>query len=297
MMRQRSIFFLLIWLIAKTVYPQEKHRELIVSTPQELPDSLGLEAQALLVIVSEVPGLQFESTRQILKTEQRSNNEWQLVVEPDRQILTFRAPGCLPAQTEVLFFKAKHTYRLTVSYARPLPGALLIKTKPDSASLSLNGALLDAKTPYRFDGMPPGRYYVQVTKDGHYPVEKELIVESNQVTEWEVELTQTAVRVQIQVEKKLQDITMLINGEEKGKAPGVIYLEPGSYNLRLKKQGYQPYEKVIDVPSDSAEIRLLIKLQSTKTLPVRIAGALAWYIKASLLASVVTVIVVAILVA
>jgi hypothetical protein len=156
-----------------------------------------------------------------------------------------------------------------VSYARPLPGALLIKTKPDSANLRLNGALLDAKTPYRIDNMPPGRYYVQVTKDGHHPLEKELVVESNRVTEWEVELTQTAVRVRIEIEKKVQDVDMLINGEERGTAPGVIYLEPGSYHVRLKKPGYRLYEKVIEVPPDSVEMRLSAKLESAKTLPAR----------------------------
>jgi len=287
-MRLRGIFFLLVLLIAKIVYSQEKHRELIISALQELPDSLGSEVQAILVIVSEVPGLQFESTRQIFKVEQHRGQEWQLVVEADRQILTFRADGCLPAQTASLFFKAKHTYRLTVSHARPLPGALLITTKPDSANLRFNGALLDAKTPYRIDGVPPGRYYVQVTKDGHHSVEKELAVESNHVTEWEVNLTQTAVRVQIEVEKKVQDVGILINSEEKGAAPGVIYLEPGSYHLRLKKPGYQLYERVIEVPPDSTEIKLSAKLEPTKN-PV--ARAVLWYVKYSVLSTVVATVV------
>jgi len=267
-MRIRFLFFFVVFFVCEEVVSQEKYGELSISAPQELPDSIGIAGQTILVIASEVPELQFESTRQIFKTEQRRDHEWLLVIEPDRQMLTLQAPGYLPLQTEVMFFKAKHTYQLTVSRAKPRPGALWIKTKPDSANLRLNGALLDAKTPHRLDGVPPGRYYVQVTLDGHYSVEKELIVESNRVTDWEVALTQTTVRVQIDFNvynKKLQDVSVLINNEEKGKAPGAIFLEPGSYKLMLKKKGYRNYEQVIVVEPDSAEIRLVMNLESTKS--------------------------------
>jgi len=297
MKRSHVLAFFLALLVGKTVDAQEKYGELIVNAPQELPDSTSMEERAVLLIVTEVPNLQFESTLAIFKQEQRSRNEWRLLVEPDGQILTFRAPDCQPVQTERMFFAAQRTYRLTVSRAKPLTGALLIKTKPEGANLYVNGALLDVKTPYRLDGVLPGRYYVQVAMDGHHSIEKELAVESNEVTEWEIELTQNAVRVQFEIEKNLQEVSILIDGAEKGLAPGAIYLEPGLYKLMLKKQGYQNFEQVIAVPPDSAEMRLLLKLESPKNPLVQIADATAVFGKIVLIAgAVVSVIAIVVLV-
>jgi len=281
----------LCFLMSAPVLSQEKHGELYLSQPEELADSVKNAERPVLFIVSEVPDLEFESTRQIFETTRLGAGEWQLAIEPGRQIFTIRARGYLPAKTDVMFLKANRAYRLKVSEVRPLPGALLIKTVPDSANLHFNGALLDAKTPYRFEEIPPGRYYVQVTKEGYHPVEKALVVESNQVTEWETELTQTAVRVQIKIEDKVQDAGIFINGEAKGMAPGVIFLEPGSYKLMLKKDGYANLEKVIEIPPDSSAIQFAAKLESAKTPIEKIGKGLSRIIFASLLAGVIIVVV------
>jgi hypothetical protein len=263
-MKLQYICFIGFWILSRAAGAQEKSGELTISARQELPDSLGLETQAVLVIISEVPGLQFESNMQYIKAERRGSNEWQLVLEPDKHILTFRAPGCLPANTESMDYKAKHTYRMTVSRANPLPGALLIKTKPDSASVHIDGAPIDAKTPCRLDEMSPGRYYVQVIKEGHRPAARFLVVESNAVTSWEIELTQTAVRVRIDLENDSLDARIFIDGEAKGRTPGDVYLQPGIYKLMLTKDSYKTFEKVIEIPPDSANVRILAKLESAK---------------------------------
>jgi hypothetical protein len=209
---------------------------------------------------TEAPDQQFEITVRIFEVPPVSESEWLVFVEPGRQIITVRASGYLPVKTDRINLQAKRAYRIKVSQIRPIPGVLSIATIPDSANLRINGAPIDAVTPYRIEEAPPGSYYVQISKQGYRPAEKTLIVESNKVTEWEVELVQTAVRVQIDIEEDLQDVWIIIDGEAVGVAPGAIYLEPGNYQLQLQKPGYKHDEKVIEVTLDQREITLLEKL-------------------------------------
>jgi len=79
-MKLRSVFILLGFLAGETVLGQEKYGELTVSAPESLTVVVRNETQSALIVVSEVPDLQFESTRQIFETKQRGASEWQLAM-------------------------------------------------------------------------------------------------------------------------------------------------------------------------------------------------------------------------
>ena len=242
--------------VSITLFAQEKLGELAVSEPELLNQVVRSLDRAVLQIVSEVLDLQFESTRQILEVRQLGASEWQVFVEPGRQIFTIRASGYQPIDTKVMTLQAKRAYGLKVSQVKPIPGTLVVITTPDSASLRINGAPIGTMTPFTNDEALPGDYYVQIDKPGYRPVGKTLNVESSKVTTWEVELIQTAVRVQINLENDLDEVGILIDDEAVGVAPGFIYLEPGSYRLILQKEKYTYFEKVIDIVLGEEEIVL-----------------------------------------
>jgi hypothetical protein len=263
-MKLRLVFILLGLLAGETVFSQEKYGELTVSPVEELTTVVRNDTQAVLIIISEVPDLQVESTRQIFETRQRGASEWQLLVEPDSQSFTIQAPSYLPVKTGMMHFQAKRAYRLKVSQVKPSPGTLIIKTKPEGASVRLNGAPLAAKTPYHLEETLPASYYVQIEKAGYLPKDTTLIVESAKVTFWETPLIQTAVRVRIDIQNQnLREVGILINGEAKGIAPGTIYLAPGQYKLMLHKERYRYKEKLITITLGQEEIRLSEKLTTT----------------------------------
>ncbi len=256
-----SIFLLFTGLL----YGQQKLGELAVSQPEEKRVIVRSPDRTALMVVSEVADLKFESTRTIHATRPRGASEWHLLVEPGRQIITIRAPGYQPVKTGVINLQAKRGYSLKVSQVRAIPGTLVITTEPEEAEIRLNGAKIDAKTPYRLVGALPGDFNVEVQKQGYRPAFKKLIVTSDQLTEWNVELTQTAVRVQIELKnKELKEVGILINGEPMGLAPGAIYLEPGSHQLALQKPGYRLFEKVVNIEFGPEEIRLSEKLVPLK---------------------------------
>lgn len=246
----RITFVLLssILLFSQILFSQDKLGELAVGEPEEKKIVVRSPDRAALVIVSEVADLEFESTRLIHEVRPRGASEWNLLVEPGRQIITVRAPGYQPVKTEVINLQAKRAYSLKITQVKAIPGKLIINTDPPDAEILINGAKIEAKTPFVLEEALPGRFNIEVMKEGYRSAFKGMDVKSNDVTQWDVELTQTAVKVQIELEnKEVREVGILINGEPKGVAPGAIYLEPGTYQLVLQKPGYKFPEKVIEV--------------------------------------------------
>lgn len=255
-----AVLFLGVYLLPGMLIAQDKLGELAVSEPEEKKIVVRSPDRAALVIVSEVADLSFESTRVIHDVRPRGASEWNLIVEPGRQIITIRAPGYQPVKTEVINLQAKRAYSLKITQVRAIPGKLLINTDPPDAEILINGAKIEAKTPFVLEEALPGRFNIEVIKEGYRSAFKSMEVASNQVTQWDVELTQTAVRVMIELEnKEVREVGILINGAPMGVAPGAIYLEPGTYQLVLQKPGFKFPEKVIEIDFGD-EIRLSEKL-------------------------------------
>ena len=178
-MRSSFIISLMCSLVCSQVFGQGN--QLTVSEPEELTIVVRSENQAGLSIVSDVPGLEFESTRRIFNVRQINPNQWQLLVEPGRQMLTIRASGYLPVTTRMAFLQAQRVYRLRVSQIEAW-GTLIINTFPSGAGLRINGVLVGDRTPYQQD-VAPGTYRVEITKEGYRSVERMFIVESNRDTQ------------------------------------------------------------------------------------------------------------------
>jgi hypothetical protein len=252
---------LLLLLFCGILHGQDKLGELAVSPPEEKKIVVRSPDHSALIVVSEVADLQFESTRLIEKVIPRGASEWQLLLEPGRQIITVRAPGYQPVQTGVINLQAKRAYSLKVTQVKAIPGTLFITSEPDSAEILLNGVKIAGKTPFRLEQVLPGRMNIEVEKEGYRSALKTLEVKSQEVTEWHVELTQTAVKVHIELEnKQVKDVGVVLDGEPRGLAPGAILLEPGTYQLVLQKPGYRFPEKVIEVNFGPEEITLSEKL-------------------------------------
>ena len=61
-------------------------------------------------------------------------------------------------------------------------GILYINSRPQGASIFVNGKKHDSPTPAQIEELKPGTYNVEVRRDGYYPWEQELMVRPNMVT-------------------------------------------------------------------------------------------------------------------
>ena len=267
-MQTRRIITLLFCLLSSAVFAQEKLGEFSLSGLEDDKATIvKYENQAIITIGSEVPSLKFESNlNSILEERQSDPSTWVLIVKPGRQILTIRAEGYVTKTTGTISLQNKRAYRLKIVQVRAIPGTLSIKTMPDSANIRINGVLQNFKTPYRMENAQPDTYFVEITKERFLPVEKTLVVKSNDVTEWEVELKLGVVRVQIDIaNKSLKDVGIVVDGGARGLAPRAIDLAPGRHRLLLQKVGYRYKEKIIEIPEGQTEMRLTEKLEKIKT--------------------------------
>jgi len=187
-MKSRYIISLIGFLFSHGLVAQEKYGELRIGELEEWQEGVVTKPEISVVrIVSEIPNLRFESTLTILDTISYLDNEWELYIEARTQTLTIRASGYLPKE-KLIFPKSKRAYKLQVFQVKPVPGTLFIETRPEGAKLRINGSPIDALTPFRNDEAPPGRYFVQILKDGYPPVDTAMTVKAKEVTECKVEL-------------------------------------------------------------------------------------------------------------
>jgi hypothetical protein len=266
-MKSRFVTILFCILFSGQIMAQDKFGRFALGRVEELTSVVRDSTQSILTIISEVPALAFDSNvGGILETRLISPSEWRLILKPGRQIITISAKDYLAEKTEVINFQAKRAYRLRVTQVRAIPGTLSIKTTPDSANLRINGVLLSFKTPFRTENAQPDTYFVEISKERFLPMEKTLVVKSNEVTEWEVELKLGVVSVRIDIaNKNLKDVGIVVDGSARGLAPRAIDLAPGRHRLLLQKVGYRYTEKIIDIPEGQQEMRLTEKLDKIKT--------------------------------
>jgi hypothetical protein len=258
MYKYLNIFLLCGIILVGELFSQEKLGEISLS-PIEFDNKAFVRDRdrSALIVISEVPELEFESTRLIHETTQHGASEWIIRLEPGRQIIYIRAPGYQPVETNVFNFEAKKAFKVKVSQVRPIPGILAINSNPEGAEIKINGITIEGKTPIRLEEILPGRFNVEVVRELYRPAFNTLEVKSGEVTDWDVDLTQSAVKVHINLtDEDLTDVGILIDGEPVGIAPGFIYLEPGTYQLALQKAEYEFPEKVIHVDLSEQEMFL-----------------------------------------
>jgi hypothetical protein len=61
-------------------------------------------------------------------------------------------------------------------------GILSLRSEPSGSSLYINGKLSADLTPARIEELKPGKYFIEVKREGFYPWQKEVIIMPNMVT-------------------------------------------------------------------------------------------------------------------
>lgn len=100
---------------------------------------------------------------------------------------------------------------------------LFIKSDPKDAEVKINGKLVTQKTPYRLDQVLPGKYYVEVNKEGYLTWQTTVEIAPGWVSEFDkivLFLKEPKIsQLQAENEKKLLDL------EVKNEGPKVIEIK------------------------------------------------------------------------
>ena len=126
-------------------------------------------------------------------------------------------------------------------------GSMLIDSRPADASIFLDNADLKKTTPSRIDSITAGEHKVEVRKAGYQPYTQHVTVQGGDTISLNAMLIQLVARVltgSVSINSKPAGARVIVDGTDTGlTTPCTVQnLGVGQHNVRLEKNGYQPYE-------------------------------------------------------
>jgi eukaryotic-like serine/threonine-protein kinase len=128
-------------------------------------------------------------------------------------------------------------------------------------------AAATCQTPCSFNDLVPARYSLQVQKEGYLQVQTALELKTGDSQDQKIQLEALAKGLFVTTRPAGADI--FINGDKQaGQTPATLPLAPGSYNLVLRFDGYEPYVGQVQI-KDTVQTALDLELKPR-------AGHVAW---------------------
>lgn len=143
-------------------------------------------------------------------------------------------------------------------------GALSIETVPSGAEIYIDG-YKKGIAPLTIDNLIIGKYKVKAIKEDYEVYEKEITIEYKATRKENFNLTEEPGSLLIKVEQPPANV--YIDGESKGKADPKLSFEKfpsGEHTIKIKKDGYEDYEKTITIHANKGETISAVLKKSEK---------------------------------
>ena len=166
-------------------------------------------------------------------------------IEPGKHLLVIEKLGY---QEERRTLEVAAGQRLNVEIQlRPVQGLLLIHSKPDGATVEIDGAYR-GETPLLVTDLPFGKYRSKLSRAGHLAKEIEITVDRRSPQRCFVELTSDSATLAI---SSLPDgARVTVNGVSRGVTPCTVEQIPeGDATVELTLDGHQPHKQTVRLVS------------------------------------------------
>jgi hypothetical protein len=163
--------------------------------------------------------------------------------------------------------------------------SLTINSSPDSAKVMVNGTIL-GNTPIRLKSVVPGRYQVQIEKEGFNPYERDITIESGQHPIWDIVLTSPGGSLVVLSEPA--EATVKLDGEtiENKQTPLLLTdVKSGKHRIEIMREGYQTVSESFEMtPGETDTISVeMNKLYTKLSIQIKPWGSI--YLDGKLLRS------------
>lgn len=140
--------------------------------------------------------------------------------------------------------------KMTITVQRG-DASLFLKTKPEDASVYLNGKLMDGRTPVTFENLTPGKHTILVKK-ADFQASKDIELISNQVVRISLKLEKQKTVLKITSTPSEAEVYLnakrTLNTKPSQLTPAIFYdITPGKHKISLFKIGYADTIFSIDI--------------------------------------------------
>lgn len=152
--------------------------------------------------------------------------------------------------------------------ARPDKSGVKLTSKPTAASIFINGKDTDRITP-ELVLLEPGEHQITLKKPGYLDKTAFITVEEGKEIERYIELTKVEEpepleKTGVKIVSKPSSASIYLNGEDTGRiTPELILLDPGTYTVTLRKEGYNSRTVTI-VIQEGKELEKFVELSKTE---------------------------------
>lgn len=178
-------------------------------------------------------------------------------VRPGMYIVKFEKAGFHTEWRPVTVEAGKDT--ITEVKFRPITSAAMITSSPRGAQVFKNGKVVGI-TPCLLAGLPAGLHKVRLQLAGMVPQEISWEVTSDRPFMTHVKMV--ANTGTLKVTSSPRDANIFIDGEEKGLTPFDEKIEQGDHEIKVTKNGYEPYITNINLKRNGQlSVHALLKLK------------------------------------
>jgi len=197
------------------------------------------EAAALILVRTAETGVGFTSNTGIVgETNWKSGDYWVYVSQGARSLKIFKQGIKTIEYTFETIPQSKETYLLELEVIRPEPKMKILPvtiiTTPENAKLIIDGKQVDnaAKT----HKLTEGKHSLLITMPGYEQKQQEISVNDNNVFfTFKLNEVQNAA---LMIESNPAEATIYLDGINLGTTPFSVFYPPGTYPIRVVKQGY-----------------------------------------------------------
>jgi hypothetical protein len=149
-----------------------------------------------------------------------------------------------------------------VANLQPESASISVNSTPPGATVYLNNKNVGV-TPIVVNNLDQGIYDLRIEMDGYAPYEEKITL--NKGEEIDKDVTLTKASTVLTIDSKPTGAEIFINGTDEGKTPfKQINIKPGTYKIKITKDGYLPFVTQITVKTNETKnyVFPLLKLPS-----------------------------------
>ncbi len=276
-MKRQVITFLLL-ILASSLSGQDLLKKMQVkdiSRQKDIKTTIVRNPQhALLIVRSELPDLTFTSNNRILRTTDKGNGVWHVLVTPGTHRITFKGVGFLPI-TKRIFFAEKQTRGVSVAAdPKSVFARINIRTAPAGAEVLIDGKLAGV-TPLLEAELSAGTYKLSVQKTGFIGQELVLTLKPGEEQSHYLDLAEEVVGYSLKITTTPSKAEVWINGQGVGRTPFTERFTPNSQvDVIIKMDGYNDWRQSYIMDQD---LSLVVNLNDSRVAGVvKEGGSRKW---------------------